>query len=607
MKKSFLTFCATALTLSTLFAQMPEAFNYQAVARDAGGDAITNTTVGVEFQLRQSTASGTVVYSETHSPTTNEHGLFSVAVGEGTPTVGTFPAIDWSAGPYYLEVGLDPNGGSSYISMGTQQLLSVPYALHAKTVEEGQQLSMNGDTIFLSNGNYIILPPRFTTNCQDGLLNGDETGVDCGGSACVDCATICSDGIQNGDETGVDCGGTTCVDCATLCSDGIQNGDETGVDCGGTSCVSCALVCGDGLQNFDETGIDCGGSICTDCCTADLDGDGWSPCDGDCDDGDPLVNPGAFDIVGNGKDDNCNGVIDETPSICSTNSDFFSVTADQQAEAMELCQFTTANPPLDQRVWGVIDASFRIPDGSVPSAPQLSKIQGFQTAIMTEYGTGGIVPNWGATFAGLSNGTMRDASDPGYLAPNTGSNYGYTGSPPADYLTAHGGTLPSTTSCNGTCVSGTGANDGVNLRLEIRVPTNASAFSYDYRFFTADYLSFSCGLYNDMHLALLTTTAPGNPADKNLAVDGSGNPITVNCDLMDICVNNGCHICPIGSGPLLGTGMDIGNTGAGTQWQTVTAPIVAGETIIIELMIFDVGDNIYNANVLFDNFRWISL
>ena len=90
--------------------------------------------------------------------------------------------------------------------------------------------------------------------CDDGILNGDETGVDCGGS-CPACAT-CDDGILNGDETGVDCGGS-CAACPT-CNDGILNGDETGVDCGG-SCAACA-TCDDGLQNGDETGIDCGGS-----------------------------------------------------------------------------------------------------------------------------------------------------------------------------------------------------------------------------------------------------------------------------------------------------------------------------------------------------------
>ena len=100
--------------------------------------------------------------------------------------------------------------------------------------------------------------------CGDGIQNGNETGVDCGGS-CPACAT-CTDGIQNGNETGVDCGGS-CTACAT-CSDGIQNQGETGIDCGGP-CSACA-TCGDGIQNGNETGVDCGGS-CPACATC---GDG---------------------------------------------------------------------------------------------------------------------------------------------------------------------------------------------------------------------------------------------------------------------------------------------------------------------------------------------
>ncbi len=104
--------------------------------------------------------------------------------------------------------------------------------------------------------------------CSDGIKNGSETGIDCGGS-CADCAVVasCTDGIQNGDETGVDCGGS-CDACGS-CNDGIQNGDETGVDCGG-SCPACDS-CNDGIQNGDETGIDCGGS-CPDACPTCTDG-----------------------------------------------------------------------------------------------------------------------------------------------------------------------------------------------------------------------------------------------------------------------------------------------------------------------------------------------
>ncbi len=100
--------------------------------------------------------------------------------------------------------------------------------------------------------------------CNDGIQNGNETGVDCGGPDCPACPT-CSDGIQNGNETGVDCGGPDCSPCPT-CNDGVQNGNETGVDCGGPDCPACP-TCSDGIQNGSETGVDCGGPDCAPCIT----------------------------------------------------------------------------------------------------------------------------------------------------------------------------------------------------------------------------------------------------------------------------------------------------------------------------------------------------
>jgi len=98
--------------------------------------------------------------------------------------------------------------------------------------------------------------------CTDGIQNGQETGVDCGGPDCPACPT-CNDGIQNGQETGIDCGGPDCGACAT-CNDGVQNGQETDIDCGGPDCAACP-TCTDGIQNGQETGVDCGGPDCPAC------------------------------------------------------------------------------------------------------------------------------------------------------------------------------------------------------------------------------------------------------------------------------------------------------------------------------------------------------
>ncbi len=148
------------------------------------------------------------------------------------------------------------------------------------TDEYGNELASGASFSSSSSGNFCVtIDNGPNPTCDDGILNGDETGIDCGGS-CAACAT-CDDGILNGDETGVDCGGS-CAACAT-CDDGILNGDETGIDCGG-SCAACA-TCDDGILNGDETGIDCGGS-CVACATCDdgiLNGDETGiDCGGSC-------------------------------------------------------------------------------------------------------------------------------------------------------------------------------------------------------------------------------------------------------------------------------------------------------------------------------------
>ncbi len=101
------------------------------------GDVIANQALGVKLDLRQYTTTGSVIYSETHSTTTNDFGQFNLKIGGGTPSTGNFSSVDWSDGPYFQEVSLDITGGTNYVSMGVSQLLSVPYALYAETAGGG--------------------------------------------------------------------------------------------------------------------------------------------------------------------------------------------------------------------------------------------------------------------------------------------------------------------------------------------------------------------------------------------------------------------------------------------------------------------------------------
>ena len=122
------------LTFNSL-AQAPEKMSYQAVIRNSSNALIVSTAVGIKISILQGTSSGTAVFVETHTASTNANGLVSLEIGTGTVIAGTFATINWAAGPYFIKTETDPTGGTSYSITGTSQVLSVPYALHAKTAD----------------------------------------------------------------------------------------------------------------------------------------------------------------------------------------------------------------------------------------------------------------------------------------------------------------------------------------------------------------------------------------------------------------------------------------------------------------------------------------
>ena len=132
MKKLLLIVTAIIATTCTM-AQAPEKMSYQAIIRNAANNLVVNQTVGIRISILQGSAAGTAVYVETQTPATNINGLVSIDVGSGSVVSGTFSTIDWSSGPYYIKTETDPAGGTSYSITGTSQLLSVPYALYAKS------------------------------------------------------------------------------------------------------------------------------------------------------------------------------------------------------------------------------------------------------------------------------------------------------------------------------------------------------------------------------------------------------------------------------------------------------------------------------------------
>lgn len=173
------------VTSGFLAAQSPSAINYQGVARDASNQPIINQAVSLEFTIRSGSTSGTVDYSETHNVTTNDLGLFSLKIGQGTSTVGSFGNVDWASNSHFIEVAIDPAGGTNYQSLTNTELVSVPYALHATTVENDAVDDADADP---SN--------EYNTAAT---LSGTTLGItDGGGTINVDLSSL-QDGVDDAD------------------------------------------------------------------------------------------------------------------------------------------------------------------------------------------------------------------------------------------------------------------------------------------------------------------------------------------------------------------------------------------------------------------------
>jgi uncharacterized protein (TIGR02145 family) len=142
-------FLGLALTLTPAFhSQSPQGIPYQAVMRNADGSLMASSEAVFTFMIHDGTANGTIVYQESHSLTSNAQGLVFCVVGNGTASQGTFASINWGGGAKFLHVMM--NG----TDLGTQQMLSVPYALYADRV--GVRVSTTGDTLLIGNNSVIV-------------------------------------------------------------------------------------------------------------------------------------------------------------------------------------------------------------------------------------------------------------------------------------------------------------------------------------------------------------------------------------------------------------------------------------------------------------------
>lgn len=146
---------------NAIWAQAPQTFSYQSVIRDGTGEIVANSPVSIRISILEGSAQGQVLYSENHYITTNEFGIVSLEIGGGNIGYGQFNTIPWGNGAFFIQTELDMTGGANFQLMGTNQLISVPYALYGRdedhdTGNEIQTLQLSNDTLILSKGGGFI-------------------------------------------------------------------------------------------------------------------------------------------------------------------------------------------------------------------------------------------------------------------------------------------------------------------------------------------------------------------------------------------------------------------------------------------------------------------
>lgn len=327
----------------------------------------------------------------------------------------------------------------------------------------------------------------------------------------------------------------------------------------------------------------------------DPDGDGFTVGTGDCcesqADGCTIpaaVNPAAFEFLGNGLDDDCDGAIDEAEAACTETFAIDDANPDNGAAAIGLCRFAQ-----DAQDWGIVSAAYTRSNGAPSNA------LGLHRGLLPDFGPN-VGPFSGGRMLALSSGFARDTGDPGGCGTTSCSALG-VGTPPAGFPQDVPG-CPSPSP---------GITDDPALSLSLRAPSNAVGLRLRYRFYSHEWPEFACTAFNDQMLVLMDPAPSGSIAG-NLAFDAQNRPVGVAHDGITVCDPNDIAqypgappnpYCPDGTADLSGTGFA---TSAGAmKWQTVQAPVTGLQTFSLRLTIFDVGDTAFDSTALFDGFEWI--
>ncbi len=408
-------------------------------------------------------------------------------------------------------------------------------------------------------------------DCDGDPANGCETNLtkeeNCGacGEVCGVANTtssVCASGVCE----------LSCTDGFSNCDGDAANGCEAALDSSIAHCGACFEFCG----AESATGT-CTAGECALACNADA---------GDCND--DMTDGCESDLTATESCGSCDvgcagACAGAACAACDSGIAIDTNDAMMAAAAMGLCADVTSAQ------WVMPDGSAAVSNANFPLGH----------GVLTGFGPN-VTPRHGATLLGLSSGTARQPTDPGYQSVG-GFSKGYTNAHPPGFPVE-------SPACPGVVTGG--PRDGIALEVTLAVPAWARGFAFDHRFYTYEWPGFICSQYNDFFVALLSPIPEGQ-ANGNISFDSQGNPVSVNNAFLDVC---GCaggppciaggktFTCPLGTADLDGTGFE---SHAATGWLVTTAPAAPGTSITLRLAVYDSGDGVLDSSVLVDNFRWL--
>jgi hypothetical protein len=230
MNRLLLSFVLAIITFMHTSAQAPKGINYQGVARDNEGKPIVSKNISVRISILKNAVNGETEYAETHKPQTNQFGLFSLIIGQGTAGTGSFAFVSWAVGNKWLQIEIDPEGGSSFQLAGSQQLMSVPYAFYSEYSGNGANLTA-GQGIAIQDGVISNTGDNDNNSTNELITSASLTAdkklriTDAGGTKEVDLNTIANTDNQSLSLTGstLTISGGNTVDLSSVLSGNAQN------------------------------------------------------------------------------------------------------------------------------------------------------------------------------------------------------------------------------------------------------------------------------------------------------------------------------------------------------------------------------------------------